>query len=358
VSRRSDTRSATPHRSRQRRKSPLWARLLVLVGVFLMLGSTGVLASVNTLANRYDKKIGRDDPFAAIPAGERGSLESHTSITGPMNILVVGLDNTAGAGDRTFQKVYGQRSDTIMLFHIPKSMDRAYAISFPRDSYVDIPAQPGKWDGGKNKINSAFEFGGAPLLIRTVQDLTGLRVDHVLQVDFQGLHKMTDAVGGVDVFVQKTTRDGRSHYVFPAGWNHLDANKAEIYVRQRYGLAEGDFDRVKRQQQYLHALLKKATDAGMITDPVKLDRLLTAATESVTVDKDMRVKDLAFALRGLRVNDVTFITLPFAGYLSTPFGDANKVDEVKAQQLFTSIKDETIDQYLLANPPNDASKGR
>jgi LCP family protein required for cell wall assembly len=329
-----------------------------VIGATLLVGSTGVLAAANTLANRYDNKIVRDDVFAQIPQAERKSVAPGKPVTGPLNVLVIGVDNTAGAGDRQYQGVVGQRSDTVMLLHVPRTLDRAYAISFPRDSYVDIPAEPGTWDGGKNKINAAFELGGAPLLVRTVQDLTGLQVDHVVQVDFKGLHKMTEAVGGVDVYVSERTYDSRSKYTFPAGWNHLDADKAEIYVRQRYGLVEGDFDRVKRQQQYLRALLKKATDAGMITDPGKLDRLLTAATESLTVDKNMPVRDLAFALRALRVDDVTFITLPFAGYLKTEVGDANQVDALKAQQLFTAVKAETVDQYLLANPPNDVSKGR
>jgi LCP family protein required for cell wall assembly len=326
--------------------------------MLLLIGSLGLGTGFAALTQRYDKKIEREDVFASIPQSERKVAQPGKTVTGPLNVLVIGVDNTPDEGERAFQGVYGQRSDTIMLVHIPKSMDRGYAISIPRDSYVDVPAQPGKWDGGKNKINSAFFYGGAPLLVRTVQNLTGLQIDHVVQIDFNGLRKMNDAVGGVDVYLDKAVKDPRSKYSFKQGWNHLDSAKAEIFVRQRYGLAEGDFDRVKRQQQYLRALMKKATAAGMLTDPVKLDRLLTAATESLTVDKNMPVKDLAFALRGLRADDVSFMTLPFAGYLSTSAGSVNQVDEVKAQQLFTAVKDETIDQYLLANPPNDVSTGR
>src|SRR5438128_1775547 len=139
-----------------------------------------------------------------------------------------------------------------------------------------------------------------------------ISIDHVLKVDFGALRTMTDAVGGVDVYIDQKTYDPRGKYTFPKGWNHLDGAHAEIYVRQRYNLPGSDFDRIKRQQQYLRALLKKATTAGILANPFKLDHLITVVAGALRVDSTMPVKDLAFALRGMTLDKVTFMTLPIA----------------------------------------------
>lgn len=334
----------------KKRRAPMWARLCVIFGAVLTILPASALVGAYAIADRYDRNIARSNDL--LPPGQ----PSHAPVTGPLNILVIGVDNSGN--DRSYQGVYGSRADTIILFHLPKSMDRGYAVSFPRDSYVNIPPQKGKWDGGKNKINAAVAYGGPQLLVKTIQNLSGLTIDHVVIVDFKALHTVTDAVGGVDVYVEKTVIDGRTKYKFPAGWNHLDGKLAEVYLRQRYGLAEGDFDRVKRQQQYLHALLKKATDTGVLTNPAKLDALLTAGTASIQVDSGLPVKDLAFQLRAIRPSAVKFVTLPFAGYVRSEFGVANRVDTDKARQLFAAVKTETVDAYLKKYPPNDVTKGR
>ena len=347
---------------RKRRGYPLWAKLCLAVGVVLTLLSTGVLGTAYALTARYDHNIKRQN---LLGTKDGAAPEQVAEAKGPMNILVIGSDSRAteiaNSGDRssTTATVAGQRSDTIMLFHLSPGLDKGYAISIPRDTYVHIP--PAKdWDGGKNKINAAYAFGGAPLLVKVVQQFTGLTVNHVVVVDFAAVRKITDAVSGVDVTVEKTTKDPRSKRTFTAGVNHLDGAAAEDYVRQRYGLPDGDFDRVKRQQQFIHALMSKVVESGALKDPAQLDKLLLAVTSALTVDSTFPVKALAFTLkaRGFGPSSVQYITVPIAdGRIIPGPGWVAIPDEEKTHELFASVKNETTDQYLLANPPNDATRG-
>src|SRR3954469_23927263 len=140
------------------------------------------------------------------------------------------------------------------------SADRQHAqlISIPRDSWVDIPGH------GMNKINASYAFGGPSLLIQTVEQLTEVRIDHYVAIDFDGIAEVTDALGGVDVEVAESTQNGP--YTFTAGVNHISGEQARWYLGQRYGLAGGDFDRVKRQQQYLRAVFDKLFSSDTFKD--------------------------------------------------------------------------------------------
>jgi LCP family protein required for cell wall assembly len=347
-------------KTRRKPRSPLWAKMCVVLGaIFLLVSGTAYGGFLFT--ERYDNNIKRSN---LLPATNLSVKATTAEIKGPLNILVIGSDSRAkekyDPNDPSLSAaaVGGARSDTIMLVHIGANLDRAYGISFPRDAYVDIPPLKGKWGGGKNKINAAYAIGGAPHLVKTIQGLSGLTVNHVVMVDFSGLRKVTDAVGGVDVYIDKETRDPyRPARVFKKGLNHLDGKAAEAYVRQRMGLKNGDYDRVKRQQQYLHALMQKVTTSGVVANPAKLDALLMAVTDSFTVDQSMRVKDLAFAMRTINPTDVTFMTLPMIG------GDKRNgiwyelVDEPGYRELFAAIKAGTLDTYMLQHPPNEVTHG-
>ena len=346
-------------RHRRAPKAPLWARLCVAFGIIVLIVSGTTYAGTYILTARYDSNIKRADLL-----GHGTRAEKRAEVKGPMNILVVGSDSRTkehyNPSDPSSSAgvLQGERSDTIMLMHIPRSMDRGYAISFPRDAYVDIPPVKGKWNGGKDKINAAMAHGGVPHLVKTLQQLTGLTVDHVVMVHFSGLRKITDAVGGVDVYIDKQTRDPyRPNRVFKQGLNHLDGETAEAYVRQRKNLPNGDYDRMKRQQQYLHALMTKVTRSGVATDAGKMDDLLLAVTDSITVDTSMQVKGLAFAMKGLRPSDVTFMTIPMIG--GRKMGDVwyEMVDEPADAALFAAVKNGTMDTYLLQNPPHDVTHG-
>lgn len=256
---------------------------------------------------------------------------------GAENFMLVGSDSRSGGqfqgtGART---VTGERSDTIILVHLA-SDGTATLLSFPRDTWVTVPdyTDPKRVDhpAHQAKINSAISEGGPSLAVTTLETLTGIRVDHFLQVDFGGFEKMTSAVGGVNVCIRhsdvvESHPDGPGSGYGPAtniddpvsgfrghdGVNHIDGVQALLFVRQRHGLPGGDLDRIRRQQQFIAAVFRKALSAQTLLDPVRLAPFLSAATASLTTDTatgltDLRV--LASRLRGLTADRVRFATIP------------------------------------------------
>ncbi|GAA1662611.1 hypothetical protein GCM10009765_10110 [Fodinicola feengrottensis] len=327
-----------------------------MVGIVVVVVGGGAAYAVNAIADHYANQVHKNNFLAGVPQDERASAPpSGAPIAGPMNILVLGSDNADNARAKS-QGVDGQRSDSIILFHIDTTFDHVYAFSIERDSYVSVPAA-GSWDGGKTKINAALQYGGPALTVRTVQDLLGIKINHVVVVSFSALIKAVDAVGGVDVYVDKTTYDDQFHLTWTKGWHHLTGQQAEFYVRQRHGLADGDYDRMKRQQQLIHALVKQAGTAGVLSNPYKLSDLLQAVTSSLTVDTGMPVKDLAFAARGLTMNSITFSTLPTNGTLVMGGVDYERVNPDATAALGTALNSDNFASYLKRYPANDASHG-
>jgi LCP family protein required for cell wall assembly len=349
---------------------PRWGKVLTSLLALLALVAGPVAIATGVLAYRFNDLVGRDDVLAeaaALPAitakpeyqswvktssGNKATLPgSAANPAGARNFLVLGVDTRKGwsAGQ--------SRSDTIMLVHVDGDGSNASVVSIPRDSYVYIPPVAGKWAGGKTKVNAAYAWGGAPLVVQVVSHLTGVAIDNVIQVDFAGIRKITDVVGGVDVKIAKTVRDKRTGVTFQAGKHHLDGKMAEIYVRQRYGLPNGDFDRVKRQQQYLHALASKVTTLGIVTNPLKMDGFVTAIAGSLVVDAQMNLAGMFRDLSGLRPNDLRFTTVPSEGYVRTAAGTANALEPAKCAALFQALYADTMDAYFVANPSFSGKAG-
>jgi LCP family protein required for cell wall assembly len=257
--------------------------------------------------------------------------------------MLIGSD-TRVEGERPGQTSFGgQRSDTIMLVHLPKDRKAAYLVSIPRDSWVNIPGR------GKSKINAAFSWGGSPLLISTIEGLTGVRVDHFAILNFEGMKTVTDALGGVDVRINETITDPMHHQTWQAGVNHLDGERALWFVRQRYGLSGGDFDRIKRQQAFLKALASKAVSRGTFTNPLKLNAFLSAMTKSVSVDDTVSVgklRSLAFSFRNIRASDIGFMTAPTRGTGRQGAQSVVFLDPVKCKQLFQALRQDSVGTYL------------
>ncbi|WP_433146765.1 LCP family protein [Actinomadura nitritigenes] len=319
-----------------------WPRVLLAIGVFLVLLVAGIGGLIWQRQSSYNGNIHRIQ--GVMPGGKRPGPNS----AGTENWLLVGSDTradvgTTGDGGGDLWKPGQQRTDTIMLLHLPADRKKAYIISFPRDSYVQIPGY------GKQKINAAFSFGGPKLLIETMENLTGVRIDHYGAIDFEGFKSMTDALGGVTVDIKQSVYDPARKKQWSAGRQKLNGEEALLFVRQRYNLPNGDFDRIKRQQAFLGALAKQAADGGTITNPLKLDRFLSAFTKSISVDSSESAGDLrslALSLRHLRVGDVTFLTTPYKGT-----GMRNKqsvvfLDPPKAKTLFEAVKTAGMQQYV------------
>ncbi len=298
-----EDRDAVP--SRGRRLARLALVMVLVLLVFAGLVAAGGAYVVHRLERSYDRNIQRfGDPFASIPQEDRPVPVDNAA----MNVLLLGSDSRISAGDPTQWVVGAQRTDAIMIVHIPADRSAAYVVSIPRDSYVPIPGY------GRNKINAAFSFGGPALMVRTVEKLTGVRIDHMVVVDFTGFRDITDALGGVTITVPRATSDERAS--FRAGTYRMDGATALNYVRQRHHLPGGDFDRERRQQNWIRSVAGEAISAGTLTHPFTLDKVLTALTKSIATDDSFTIgemRDLAVSLRGIHSDDVAMVTAPVAG---------------------------------------------
>ena len=249
------------------------------------------------------------------------------------NYLIVGSDARPGLA--------GGRSDVIILVHVPVDHHNVTLIRCPRDMYVPIPGR------GRNKINAAYAFGGVPLLVQTLQNMLGVKIDHAVLFGFEGFKRTIDAVGGVDVDVEEGgTIDG---YTFTAGRMHLDGPAALAFVRERYDLSRGDLSRGRRQQAVVKALLLQAVSKETLANPVRLAQLVDAATANTTVDSALDVGAMRgelFALRNLRPGDIRLLTAPISGFGSTPGGASiDLVDWAAIARLGTTIREDRVDDY-------------
>jgi LCP family protein required for cell wall assembly len=316
---------------------------------------------------RVSGSINRIDAFANV----KNRPDKPTSA---MNLLLVGSDNRAGLTAAQSKELAvgglavaaGARSDTMLLVHISKSRDSAVIISLPRDSLVTIPehqSTSGKSliPARKNKLNAAFSFGGAPLLIATIESETGLRVDHYIEINFLGFKNIIDALGGIDVCVKKNIDDPKSHLVITAGLHTLNGIDALKYVRTRYFDGLGDIGRMQRQQQFMSAVLRKATSTGTLLNPIKLVNFFNAAIQTVTTDKELNKNDLLTLgkqLKNLSVDKVRTLTVPLsdANGRSEGLGSVVIWDSVLAPDLFNRLLlDQPIVDEVTATPSASAS---
>jgi LCP family protein required for cell wall assembly len=342
--------------STRRSKAPRWARLCLIFGIVIVVLAGGGFVAANQVINHYTDEVHKDDILGNIPQNERASQPpSGAPVTGPLNILMLGSDNADGSRAKT-QNVQGQRADSIILFHIDKGFQHVYAFSIERDSYVKIPAS-GSWQGGRDKLNASLSYGGRALTVRTVQNLLGIKINYPVVISFAALIKAVDAVGGVDVTVDKTTYDNQMKRTWTKGTHHLTGLDAQQYLRQRHGLNGSDYDRMKRQQQVIRALVSKATTAGVLTNPYRLNGLIQTVISSVVVDQTTPVKDLIFAARGLGLSSVTFSTLKTNGNLLLNNTSYERVDSVAATALGKAITSDDFTTYFKKYPPNDVSHG-
>ncbi|MFB4305524.1 LCP family protein [Actinomadura sp. GTD37] len=326
----------------ERKRKRRWPRVLIAVGLFVALLVAGL---GGLLWQRQSSYNGNIDRIKGAMPGE-GANRPGPNVEGTENWLLVGSDSretgTTGEGSQVW-KPGRQRTDTIMLLHLPADRKKAYVISFPRDSWVEIPGY------GNQKINAAFSFGGPKLLIETMENLTGIRVDHYGAIDFEGFKSMTDALGGVTVNIKQSVYDPARKKQWPAGRQKLNGDDALLFVRQRYNLPNGDFDRIKRQQAFLGALAKQAADRGTLTNPFKLDRFLSALSKSISVDEGVSAGDLrslALSMRSVRASDVKFMTLPFKGTGTRARQSVVLLDGTKARQLFNAVKTARMGEYV------------
>jgi len=213
-------------------------------------------------------------------------------------------------------------TDTMLVVHIPSDGGSASVVSFPRDSYVEIPGF------GESKLNAAYAIGynsldaeagqaardaaGAQLLVQTISALSGVQIDNYVQVDLLGFYNLTEVVGGVEVNLCAPARDEFSGIDLPAGVQTISGADALAFVRQRNGLPNGDLDRIVRQQAFIGGVVRKLLSAGVLLNPLKQRDLVEAASQSLTVDANLDLLDLAQQLQNLVAGNVEFSTVPIA----------------------------------------------
>lgn len=311
--------------------------IAISVVVLLFAGAAGVYAW--SLSNTFDSQTVKiPDVFPdeasrppAVPAdGANGQ-----------NILLLGSD-TRGANDGSIADLTGQRSDTIMVVHVPADRKNIYVMSIMRDSWLDIPGR------GEAKINAAMSYGGVPLAVQTIEGLLGARIDHVAIVDFTGFKGITDALGGVDIDnpIGFDSSHLKGHY-FAEGKHRLNGKEALAFVRERYAFSDGDFQRARNQQAFIKAVLGKSLTAETLTNPAKISGLVGAIAPYLAVDEGLNsayVAGLAVELRDVRVGDVTFFTLPTTGTGTSPDGQSIVViDQEKLKAVQQGFQTDTLD---------------
>lgn len=322
-------RDRAPRPPRRRRKLHLFRWFLVLL-VVLVLAVVGAVIKLDGSLNRIDALANYSDRVGDTPG---------------TNWLLVGSDGRAGlTADQEQELATGgevgpERTDTIMLVHIPKS-GATTLVSLPRDSYVSIPGH------GKDKLNAAFAFGGASLLVQTVETATGVHIDHYAQIGFGGFAGIVDTLGGIDVCVPKAIDDPLAGIDLAAGCQTLDGPQALGFVRSR-ATALADIDRMNNQRLFMAALLKKATSAGTLANPFTLWPLARDTAKSLKVDKGDHIWNLGqlgWAMRG----DTVATTVPVGGFTDTDSGNVLLWDKQRAGQFFDDLaKDQPIPDDLL-----------
>ncbi|WP_432833289.1 LCP family protein [Dactylosporangium sp. CA-092794] len=337
-----------------------------MFGALIVVLSGTAVAGVNVLNQRYTASISQRNLLGDNARAGNPDETRHRDIEGPLNFLLLGSDFKDFAPDD------GQRSDSIIILHIPATMDRAYLLSIPRDLRVKIPAfEPaGRRYSSHEKINGAFQYGGGAeggvqLLSETLHDLIGIQFDGAAIVNFDGFKTAVDLLGGVDMCIdQKVTsihlgwddqgnylspEDGGHPAVYEPGCHHLESYQALDLVRQRKSLPNGDYDRQKNQQKFIRAMLTEAKEQGLTTNPIAADKFIRAIGQALTVDTNgVSLADLMFALRNVSPDNLIGLQVP-----SEPqdLGGISYVIALpEADALYTAIRDDLLDSWAVENP--------
>ncbi|GGK77203.1 hypothetical protein GCM10012284_09010 [Mangrovihabitans endophyticus] len=341
--------------------------------------SGGALISSQVLVARYAGAVSTQNLFGDGGAASQGQSD----IEGPLNILLAGIDPR--------DDTQAPRSDSIIVVHISAAMDQAYVFSIPRDLVVDIPpfAKTG-FQGQRTKINAAMAAGssvgngkhdvtqGFELLAKTVSQLTGIKkFDAGAIVNFGGFKQIVDAMGGVTMTIDQNVKsehlrpDGKHRpksaacqrpqsgcdhpYIGPQkeykkGTYHLEGWEALDYVRQRYGLPKSDYDRQRHQQQFIKAMAAQALSKDVVTNPIKLDKVLKAAGKSLIFDGGGHsVVDWGLALKGIGSQDMMLVKLTGGGIIENGRYQGEQL-EASSTDFFAAVRNDRIPDFLLQNP--------
>lgn len=375
------TRSPHSYRPprKNKRKAPAWAKFLVVIGALMMVASGGALVAAKVIFAKVADAVPQENLLG--DAGPQG-----TTIEGPVNLLLVGLDQREEQNDDSV------RSDTIIMVHIPAAHDQAYMVSIPRDLRVKIPDYPKtNFKGWSTKINASFQGGykgqgsetdkrkrGMELLALTIKNTWGITFDGAAIIDFAGFEAVLKELGGVNMCVDKTAEaihlakdkngnvvtagiwyddaagkvrnipPGGSVYKYSVGCQRMTPELALEYSRLRKGTCcpNGDYDRQRHQQQLIKQIVKEATSKGVLTDLGKLNRVMTAAGKAFVLDTRgvpiadylVTFKDIADQMTQVKTN---------AGKVNTIEGSSDEALTPESVEMMAAFKNKTLPSWLL-----------
>lgn len=307
------------------------AKIIGLLVVVLLVATIGTYFYLNSKLTRAAVLVN----YAGRPVGSAGQ-----------NWLITGSDSRQGLTPQqenelaTGHDISGERSDTIMLLHIPSNGGPDVLVSLPRDSYVPIPGN------GSNKLNAAFAIGGPKLLAETVQNATGLQINHYIGIGFGGLVNVVNSVGGVRMCLPSALVDPASGLNLKAGCQTLDGAQALGYVRTRHLFATQDLQREQDQRVFLKALLSKMTSPGTLLNPFAVLPAAVGSVDALTVDQGAQLYQLAEVAFALRHPETT--TVPIGSEPDLAVGDVVIWNTAQASELFNALKtDQPVPKSLL-----------
>ncbi|OQQ16705.1 LytR family transcriptional regulator [Streptomyces sp. M41(2017)] len=340
---RSDGRPARPVRP-VRRKKPRWAMRAVTTVSVVVLASAGIGHAVVT---SLDADIARVDPFK--------DMKNRPEAGNGMNVLLVGTDgrDRITEAERRKYRLGGAPchcTDTIMIVHISEDRERASVVSLPRDSYAETPAHTDAVSGKRHephpiKLNAAYAEGGPTLTVRTVENMTHVKIDHYLEVDFTSFMKTVDVLGGVKICTVQPLKDSYTGLDLAPGSHVLGGGQALQFVRSRHADGSSDLGRMQRQQRFLAALVDQATSSGVLLNPMKFRDVTRAVLGSVRADKGFgtdELLDLGRAMRNFAPSSSEFTTVPIGqmGYVVKGIGSTLKWDPEKSRKLFEALRED------------------
>jgi polyisoprenyl-teichoic acid--peptidoglycan teichoic acid transferase len=327
-----DADAAMPPRRR------LLPKILIAVAVVLVAASgAGLLVYTSKIDRSLTENLKRGVELPADESSARPPKEPQE--TGTLNYVLLGSDSRDPSNEGN------GRSDTILVVHLNAKRNKGYIISFPRDMYVNVPGY------GRNKINAAYAFGGTPLAVRTLEDLTGVRMDHVALIDFEGFIRLTEDLDGVTVTNKHAFSSHGCDY--PKGKITIAGEEALWFVRERKLLPGGDLDRAENQRNVIKAIVQKGLSAGVISDPGTFLNFISNVAKYLTVDNDLSDEEIKRTAHSLRLTgkDIDLLQAPISGFATTGNGQSiDVVDTAKMAELSSAMKKDKLSEYVKKYP--------
>lgn len=330
----------SPRRALPAKRRRRWVAPLVVLLALMVVAGGGLFVYASSLQRQISENLDRtaelpEDSLRPSEAPEAPGTEGEQ----PVEVVLMGSDSR-GETD-------AGRSDTLMVAHLSGDRQTAYLVSFPRDMWVEIPGR------GMDKINAAYAYGGTALTVATVENLLDTRMDHLAVVDFTGFMELTDAVGGVTV---DNEHEFSSHgFDYPVGEVELSGAKALWFVRERSALPEGDIDRAENQRKVVQAIVAKGISPEVLADPGRFTAFVGGIAAHTTVSSgltDQVIRDTALSLRLDGRDDIVSMQAPISGFGTSPGGASiDVVDEAQLAELAEAMREDTMDEYVAAHPP-------